>query len=333
MYINSEFIHKDLFTTKQKNKSIREAFSDALITLAERIPNMVVLTADLSHSVKTDKFAQKYPKRFVNVGVAEQNMMGIAAGIAHSGGIPIVASYGVFNPGRNWEQLRLAMYSELNIKVIATHTGLSASADGATHQSLEDIALTRVLPNINVYSPCDYYEAYKTITEAIKNPKACYIRLPRVDSPIIINNDSPFNLNKAEILNEGSDITVISTGILTYEALKAAKELKVKHNIKTEIINVKSIKPLDIDTILKSVKKTQKLVTVEEHQVSAGLGSAVLENLLPHFSTLKKFTMIGLNNEFGQTGSYEELKHHYELDAQHIKIKIKDLLNSKNIKN
>src|SRR3989344_1710624 len=255
-------------------KSTRDAFGEALLALAKNNKDIVVVSADLAESTRVQKFGQKYPARFVEVGVAEQNAMGVAAGLALSGKIPFLASFAVFSPGRNWDQLRVSVcYSQANVKIVSTHSGLAVGEDGATHQALEDIAITRVLPNLTIIQPSDYNETL-TVTKAVaKHQGPVYLRLTRQNSPVFTKVNNKFTVGQADILLRGTDITIVACGPIIYEALLAAYEL-VEHKIKIEIINCPSIKPLDKNTILRSVKKTKKLITLEDHQKAGGLGSA-----------------------------------------------------------
>lgn len=298
-------------------KSNREGFGDGLLAAGEKNPNIIVLTADLRDSTKVEKFANKFPDRFIEVGIAEQNMAGIAAGLALNGKIPVMSSYAIFSPGRNWEQIRTSIaYSKANVKIIGSHSGLSDGGDGATHQALEDLALMRVLPNLVVMSPCDYQQAYKMILSAVEIGSPVYIRLTREATPEITTPDTPFEIGKAQVLQEGSDITIISHGPIIYEALCAAKLLAEKHKLSVEVINLHTIKPLDETAILKSAKKTGKVVVVEEHQVAGGLGGAVCELLGQRLPT--PVCLVGINDSFGQSGQYDELKAKYKLDAKSI---------------
>lgn len=314
-----------LYDKKVEYKSTRQGFGDALVELGKQNPNVVVLTADLKDSTKVNQFAEKFPKRFFDVGVAEQNLAGISTGLALSGKIPFLTSYATFSPGRNWEQLRIACYSNANIKIVSSHAGLSTGADGATHQALEDIALTRVLPNLTVFNPCDYHEAKKATIEAenIKGP--VYLRLYRAETPVITTVKSDFNPKLAPILVEGKDITLVSSGPILHEVLLAAKKLLEQNKISCEVINLHTIKPIDKNTLIESVSKTKKLVIIEEHQMHAGIGSTVLEAIseIP-----VKSKIIGINDTFTMSGTYNELKHKYHLDAESLTKNILDFANN-----
>ncbi|PWB39161.1 MAG: transketolase [Parcubacteria group bacterium] len=309
---------------KLLKKSTRQGFGDALLALAKNNKNIVVVSADLAESTRVQKFGQKYPERFVEVGVAEQNAMGIAAGLALSGKIPFVASFGVFSPGRNWDQLRVSVcYSKANVKIVSTHTGLAVGEDGASHQALEDIALTRVLPNLTVIAPADYNETVAVTKAIAKHPGPVYLRLARQNSPVFTKINSIFKIGRAEILLRGNDITLIACGPVIYEALLAAHEL-AKKKIRVEIINCPTIKPLDKKTILRSVKKTKKLITLEDHQKAGGLGSALAEMLSQNYPV--KSIIMGVNDTFGESGKPDQLWDKYGLSKKHIVDNIKKLL-------
>jgi transketolase len=305
-------------------KSTRDGFGDALFALAKKDKNIVVVSADLAESTRVWKFAQKYPDRFIEVGVAEQNMMGVAAGLALAGKIPLATSFAVFSPGRNWDQLRVSVcYSKANVKIIGSHTGLGAGEDGASHQALEDIAITRCLPNLVVLVPADYIEAQKALAVAIKHQGPVYLRLTRQNTPIFTSAKSTFKIGQANILQKGQDVTLIACGALVYNALQVAKKLAAE-NISVEVINCHTIKPLDKKTILASVKKTKKVVTLEDHQIHGGLGSAVAELLAENYPVPMK--IMGVNDTFGESGTPEKLYKKYGLDQENIISTIKNIL-------
>lgn len=309
---------------EKQSRSTRDGFGDALLALAKKDKNIVVVSADLAESTRVWKFAQKYPARFIEVGVAEQNMMGVAAGLALAGKIPITASFAVFSPGRNWDQLRVSVcYSKANVKIIGSHTGLGAGEDGASHQALEDIAITRCLPNLVVLVPADYIEAQKALAVAIKHQGPVYLRLTRQNTPIFTSAKSTFKIGQANILQKGQDVTLIACGALVYDALQVAKKLLLQ-NIGVEVINCHTIKPLDKKTILASVKKTKKVVTLEDHQIHGGLGSAVAELLAENYPVPMK--IMGVNDTFGESGTPEQLYKKYGLDQKHIISTIKNIL-------
>jgi transketolase len=300
---------------KLEMRSMRDGFGMGLVEAAERDGRVVVVCADLKESTKVDGFAREFPDRFIEVGVAEQNMMGVAAGLALSEKVPVAVSYGVFSPGRNWDQLRVSVcYSQTNVKVIGTHAGISVGADGATHQALEDIAITRVLPNLVVLAPADVNEARKAIMAAISWQGPVYIRLNRNKTGVMTTTMSPFEIGKARVWREGEAVTVVACGAMVIEAMLAADELK--NEIDVEVINMATIKPFDEETLLRSVKKTGRVVTVEEHQIIGGLGSAVAEVLGEKLPT--PLVRVGMKDSFGESGSSEELLHKYGLDKKTI---------------
>jgi transketolase len=318
-------LSKNVFNANIKIDSTRNGLGDALVKLGEKNGNVVVLTADLMQSTRTHKFAEKYPERFVQMGVAEQNMAGVSAGLAMEGKIPFMTSFSVFSPGRNWEQIRASIcYSNLNVNIASTHSGLSADKDGATHQGLEDIALARVLPNMTVLSPADYNQTLETIMIAPEINGPTYIRLARNKSPVFTTKSTPFKVGKAQVLKYGDDVTLVSCGAIVYEVLKAARELKLKYRIEAEVINSHTIKPLDKDTLIESAKKTGRVVTIEEHQTAGGLGGAISELLSEHFPAYVH--KIGINDTFTESGDYNNLIKKYGLDSSSLIQKVKSLV-------
>ena len=308
--------------------AVRDGYGDGVVEAGEKDENVVVLCADLTQSTRSDKFKERFPKRFIEIGVAEQNLAGIAAGLALSGKIPFMASYAVFSPGRNWDQIRVSIcYSGANVKIVGAHAGLSVGPDGATHQALEDVALMRVLPNVAVVVPCDYEEAKKATIAAAQFDGPVYIRLAREKTSTMTSPDTPFAIGKAQVCLEGRDITVIACGPILHEALVAANTLALKHGIKCEVLNCASIKPLDEETILTSVRKTGLAVTVEEHQVAGGLGGAIAE------LTAQKHPIpvmrIGVEDSFGESGEPKKLWEKYGLSAAHIVNTIVTLVTSR----
>lgn len=297
-------------------KATRDGFGQAIARLGEQKPEIIALSANLGISTQLGEFIQKNPTQYIEIGVAEQNLAGVAAGLALSGKIPFMTSFAAFSPGRNWEQIRVSIcYNKANVKIVSTHAGLSVGADGATHQALEDIALTRVLPNLTVVCPCDFNEAKKAIMAAAEHIGPVYIRLGREPIPIITDEKTPFEFGKANIVKEGKDITIIATGLMVNQALLACDEL-AKEGISAEIINCHTIKPLDKETILKSVGKTKKVITAEEHSIIGGLGGAVAELLSEELPT--PMIRIGVKDKFGQSGNCDELLRQYECDSTAI---------------
>lgn len=318
-------LKKNIFSPHVKKVATRKGYGEAVAELGEKNKDIVVLCGDLTDSTRSNLFAKKFPKRFFEVGVAEQNMAGIAAGLALGGKIPFVASYAVFLAGRSLGQIRLSIcYSNANVKIAASHAGLSAAPDGATHQALEDISNMRVLPNMTVLSPADYNEAKKATVAAANHKGPIYIRLMRVKTPVFTTDETRFVIGKATILEKGRDVTIIATGPSVYDALLVARDLKKEKNISCEVINCSTIKPIDKKTILKSAKKTKKVVTVEEHQMHGGLGSAVCEILSQNVPTPVK--IVGIQDSFGESGSYEKLKHKYKISTHYIKKAVFDII-------
>lgn len=289
----------------------RDGYGHGLVELGKKNKNIYVLCADLTDSTRSGWFRDEFPERFIEVGIAEQNMIGIAAGLALSGKIPFISTYSVFCPGRNWDQLRVSVaYNKANVKLTGAHAGISVGPDGATHQGLEDIAITRCLPNMIVLSPCDYLETKKATIASAKIKAPVYLRFGREKTPVITTEKTKFKIGKANILRKGKGVTIIACGPLVYEALLAAEK------IDAEVINCHTIKPLDKKTILKSVKKTGKAITLEEHQIFGGLGSAVAELLSQeHPAPLR---IMGIPDKFGESGQPDELLDKFGLRAKDI---------------
>lgn len=317
--------------SKLELKATRDGFGKGLLELGEKNPNVVVLCADLSESTRTLWFKEKFPERFIEVGVAEQNMALVASGMAACGKIPFIASYAMFSPGRNWEQIRTTIcYNNQPVKIVGAHAGISVGPDGATHQAIEDIAIMRAIPNTVVLNPCDEIEAKKATIAAASINQPVYLRLARANSFVFTEQDTPFQIGRAEIFKEGKDLTIISCGPILYNALVAAyqveKELqKEGKNISIKVINSHTIKPLDKETILNAAKETNKVITIEEHQVSGGLGSAVAEFLIEEYPV--KMKIIGVADRFGESGEPGELYEKLGLSVQSLKAKIKNFLN------
>lgn len=307
----ADHLSRQLFLDSIEHALIRKGFSDGLVLAGDADPRVVALCADLTESTMIEAFAKKYPDRFVEIGVAEQNLVTVAAGMAAEGKVPFTSSYAAFSPGRNWEQIRTtACLNEQPVKVVGSHAGLSVGPDGATHQMLEDIALMRVLPNMTVIVPCDMHEARKATLAIARTKQPVYLRLVREKSPVVTTEDSPFEIGKAQVWRTGSDVTIIVAGPLAYEALKAC-EVLAQAGIDAELINNPSIKPLDEATILTSVRKTNAVVSIEEAQVVGGLGGAIAELLSEkHPAYLQR---VGIKDCFGQSGKVDELWGHYRL--------------------
>ena len=309
------------FTNK---KSIRAAIGEELTELGRCNGDIVVLDADLSGSTKTSVFAKSFPDRFFNVGIAEQNLVTTALGLSLTGKIPFLASFAVFATGRTYDQIRNSVcYQKANVKIIGAHGGITVGEDGASHQALEDVALMRMLPNMTVICPCDYEQSRQAVKYASEINGPVYIRSSRVDVPIIYDSSYKFSPDKAVVLHEGSDITVISNGDIFSEVYKAVLELE-KNGISAELINMPVIKPFDSDTIIKSAKKTKTVITVEDHSIIGGLGSAVAECLSENCPV--KLHRFGINDEFGQSGTPKELLAYYKLDAENITKRILEIV-------
>lgn len=298
-------------------KATRESFGEAVTELAAEYPDVVVLDADLAAATKTGIFKKKYPERFFDCGIAECNMIGVAAGLATCGKIPFAASFAMFSAGRAFEQVRNSVgYPKLNVKVVGSHAGISVGEDGATHQCCEDIALMRTIPGMVILNPSDHYEMKAAVRAAIEHKGPCYIRLGRLAVESINNNDDyHFELGKGILLREGTDITIVATGLMVAEAVKAAKVLEAE-GISAEVINIHTIKPLDEEIILNSAKKTGRVVTVEEHNIIGGLGEAVAAVLSEKCPT--PVTRIGVNDVFGHSGPAVDLLKEFGLSAEHI---------------
>lgn len=306
----------------------RDGYGKGLVVAGEKDPNVVVLCADLTESTRSEAFKNKFPERFIQIGVAEQNLATVASGLANYGKVPFISSYAVFSPGRNNEQIRTTIsLNNVHVKIAGAHAGISVGPDGATHQALEDIALMRVQPNMVVVVPCDAIEAEKATIAGAGNGKPTYLRFGREKSAVFTTADTPFEIGRAEILRDGKDVTIIGCGMLLYNALVAAGELS-KEGIECVVINSHTVKPLDAKTIIESAQKTGAVVSVEEHQVNGGLGSAVAELLSKNFPVPQEF--IGLQDRFGESGTAEELIQACGLGVTHIKDAVKKAVSRKN---
>ncbi len=310
---------------------IRKGFGLGLLAAGEIDKNVVALCADLTESTQMHLFANKFPERFVQVGVAEQNLVTVASGMSAMGKIPFCSSYAMFSPGRNWEQIRTTIaYNDRKVVIVGSHAGISVGPDGGTHQALEDIALMRVLPNMDVISPCDAIEAKKATLALAKSKKPAYLRLAREKSFVITTEETPFEIGKAEVYwlpDVGlAEVGIIATGSLVHRAILAAKELE-DEGIKIKVINLPSIKPIDVNAIITLAKETKRIVTVEEHQIAGGMGSAVAEVLAQNYPVQMEF--IGIKDLFGQSGTPEELIEHYGMGKEAIKGAVKEILSRK----
>lgn len=306
-------LNPDIYDDGVKQESLRAGFGRGLKTAGEKNESIVALCADLTDSTQISVFRDVFPERFIEVGVAEQNLVTVASGLARAGKIPFTSSYAAFSPGRNWEQIRTTItLNEQPVKVIGSHAGVSVGPDGATHQMLEDIALMRVLPNMVVIAPGDSIETEKATKLLAENGKPTYLRLAREKTPIFSTDDSPFEIGKAYVLREGHDITLLGTGTMTYQLLVAAKKLE-ERGIQAEVVHVPTIKPLDEETILASVRKTGRALTAEEAQAAAGFGGAIAELLGEQLPTPLK--RVGMQDRFGESGSPNELIKYFGLDG------------------
>ena len=294
----------------------RKGFGRGLKKAGELDENVVAACADLTESTQMHLFRDAFPERFIEIGVAEQNLVTVGSGLAAMGKIPFVSSYAAFSPGRNWEQIRTTIcLNDQPVKIIGSHAGVSVGPDGATHQMLEDIAIMRALPNMVVVAPCDSIEAEKATLALATDKRPGYMRLARDVVPVITTDKTPFEIGKAYVMTEGSDLTIVSTGTMTYHALVAA-EMLFKDGIDVEVVHCPTIKPLDAVTILKSVHKTKLVITAEEHQITGGLGGAVAELLIEEFPVPMK--RIGVRDRFGESGKPDELFQHLGLTGKHI---------------
>lgn len=312
VYLNPKLFDEDI-----EQIPSRDGYGEGLVLAGEEDPNVVALCADLTESTRTQAFAEKFPERFIEIGVAEQNLATVGAGMALGGKIPFITSYATFSPGRNWEQIRTTIaYNDVPVKIIGSHAGISVGPDGATHQALEDMAIMRALPNMMVICPADHIEARKATVALAKTGKPGYMRLSRDKVPVVTTDETPFEIGKAIELIEGKDVTIIACGQMVYKALLAAKQLQ-EHNITVRVINCHTIKPLDAKTILKAAEETGCIVTVEEHQIHGGLGAAVAEVVSQHFPVPIK--IIGIEDHFGESGEPQELLEKFGLTVENIK--------------
>lgn len=317
---------EDLFAENVNREPIRAGFGRGLQGAGAKDERVVALCADLTESTQMSKFKEAFPKRFIEVGVAEQNLVTLASGLARAGKIPFTSSYAAFSPGRNWEQIRTTIcLNDQPVKIVGSHAGVSVGPDGATHQMLEDIALMRVLPNMVVIAPGDSLEAEKATLAIAQNHMPCYIRLAREKTPVFSTSESPFEIGKAYVLREGSDVSLLGTGTMTFQLLLAAKLLE-HHGISAEVVHVPTIKPLDHETIVMSAKKTGRVVTAEEAQIIGGFGGSVCEllsDVLP-----MPLLRLGIKDRFGESGKPDELLDYFGLTGDKIKQSILDFVQS-----
>lgn len=316
--------------TTLEQKPTRAGFGDGLVEAADANPNVVGLCADLTESTRMEPFAKKYPARFVEIGVAEQNLAAVASGMSAMGKIPYITSYAMFSPGRNWEQIRTTIgYNNQHVIIIGSHSGVSVGPDGATHQAIEDMAIMRVIANMTVLAPCDEHEARKATVAAVGLQGPVYIRLTREKTPIITTPETPFAVGKARVFYRSTgklDATIIGCGPLVHNALLAAFDLE-KDGIRAMVINSPSVKPLDEDAIVQAASESGAVVTVEEHQVMGGMGSAVAEVLARKCPVPVEF--IGVQNRFGESGNPNELIEKFGMGVSHIKEAVKKVISRK----
>ncbi|HUC88467.1 MAG TPA: transketolase C-terminal domain-containing protein [Candidatus Paceibacterota bacterium] len=324
-------LNTKVFNEDVEQIPIRQGFGEGLLAAGIENENIVGLCADLTESTKMNLFAEKFPERFIEIGVAEQNLATVASGMAAMGKIPFVSSYAMFSPGRNWEQIRTTIcYNDRPVKIAGSHAGVSVGPDGGTHQAIEDIAITRVMPNMVVISPCDAIEAKKATMACAKTKEPTYLRLAREKTPIITTTDTPFEIGRAQIVFTPeiglAQVGIIATGALLYKALIVAHNLE-KKGIKIKVMNLSTIKPLDTEAIIALAKETKAIVTVEEHQIAGGMGSAIAECLVQNYPVPIEF--IGVKNKFGQSGTPAELIEHYEMGVSHIISAVEKVLKRK----
>lgn len=310
---------------------IRKGFGEGLLAAGELDERVVGLCADLTESTQMHLFAKKFPTRFIEIGVAEQNLAGVASGMAAMGKIPFITSYAMFSPGRNWEQIRTTIcYNDRPVKIAGSHAGISVGPDGGTHQAVEDLAITRVIPRMVVISPCDAIEAKKATIAAAKTDNPTYIRLAREKTPIITTEETPFEIGRAEVFfgpaNGKAEVGIIATGALVYKALKVAKALE-DEGVGVRLLNLSTIKPLDEAKIILLAAEAGAIVTVEEHQIRGGMGSAVAECVAKNHPVPIEF--VGVDDRFGQSGKPDELLEHYGMGVTHIKEAVSRILRRK----
>lgn len=319
---NTLYTMMKIDTSKIQYSPTRQGFGEGLLQAGEEDARVVALCADLTDSTKVNLFKEKFPERFFEVGITEQNMASVASGMAAMGKIPFIASYAMFSPGRNWEQIRTTIcYNDANVKIVGAHAGVSVGPDGGTHQAIEDIAITRVIPNMVVVVPCDAKEAKKATLAIAKTNTPSYIRLGREKTAIITDDSTPFEIGKASIIFDSNEknserkVGIIACGTLVYQSILAA-EILSNAGYEVAVLNLHTIKPIDTESVTDFAKRFGKIITAEEHQVTGGMGSAVAECLAAHNPVPMRF--IGIQNQFGQSGNQDELFKHYKLTTQDI---------------
>jgi transketolase len=324
-------LNKKIFDKDNEQVPIRNGFGEGLVEAAKEDERIVGICADLTESTRMHHFAEAFPERYFEAGITEQHIASMGSGMAAMGKIPFISSYATFSPGRNWEQIRTTIcYNDQPVKIVGSHAGVSTGPDGGTHQALEDIAITRVLPRMVVLSPCDHIEAKKATLAMAKTNEPTYIRLGRAKTPTITSVETPFKIGEAQTFYESKgdtiDVGIVATGSLVHEALKATKELE-EEGIKIKLLNISTIKPLDEKAIIDLAKQAGSIVSVEEHQIAGGLGSCVSELLAKEQPTVMEF--VGVDDMYGQSGSPDELVKHYGMDSESIKKAIQEVLTKK----
>ncbi len=320
-------LSKDLYQKeKLEQRPTRDGYGEGLVELGRKNPDIVVLCADLTDSTRSEWFKKEFPERFIEVGIAEQNMLGIATGLALQGKIPFISTYSVFSPGLNWCQLRIGAYSQANIKVTGAHAGVSVGEDGATHQGLEDVATVRCIPEMTVLSPCDYLETKKATIAAAQIKGPVYLRFAREATPVFTAKKTPFKIGRAEVFRKGGDATIIACGPTVHEALLAARQLE-EEGLSVGVINNHTVKPMDEETVIEAAERTGAIVTAEDHQVMGGMGSAVAEVLAKNEPV--PIEMIGVQDRWGESGSPDELMKEFHLLAEDIKKAVKKVIRRK----
>lgn len=324
-------LNPKIFSDDVEQVPIRKGFGEGLATAGETNKDIVALCADLTESTQMHFFKEKFPQRFIEVGVAEQNLAAVSSGMAAMGKYPFFSSYAMFSPGRNWEQIRTTLaYNDRKAVIVGSHAGVSVGPDGGTHQAVEDIALTRVIPRMTVISPCDAIQAKKATLALAANPILAYLRLVREKTPVITSEDTPFEIGKGQIFYKPDGIAhvaIIATGGLVANALRVAKDFE-KKNIKVIVVNIHTIKPIDTELLIQLAKETKAIVTVEEHQIAGGLGSAVAEVLAQYNPTPIEF--VGVRDVFGQSGTPIQLIEHYGMGRDGITAAVLKVLDRKN---
>ncbi|MBI4832242.1 MAG: transketolase family protein [Candidatus Lindowbacteria bacterium] len=312
-----------------KKIATRDAYGSALVRLGERYPNIVVLDADLAKSTKTIKFKERFPERFFDMGIAEADMMGTAAGLAASGKIAFASTFAIFATGRAWEQIRNSIcYTYLNVKIAASHAGIAVGPDGSSHQSIEDIAVMRVIPNMKVIVPADGVETEKAVAALVESPGPAYLRLGRSGVPVIYDESFDFSIGKASVLRDGSDVAIIATGTMVHAALSAADTL-ARDGLNSRVINMSTLKPIDSAAVVSAATETGAIVTAEEHSIIGGLGSAVAEVVCE--TAPAPVVRVGIRDQFGRSGEPDELMAAYGLTAENIVQAVREAMSKKAI--